>query len=117
MPIKAEWTEFKLENIRLLPHDLLGVYECGRKADNKVLYIGEGNIRANLLKHIREARFGVVTHFRKRKTDDHERAEGHLMDEYCKMHNNKIPILNLQKPTAKDPSEPYVLIDRVKPLI
>ena len=114
MPIKAEWTEFRLENIRLLPSNLMGVYECGYKRGNKVLYIGEGNIRANLIKHTKETKFVIVTHFRKRKTDDHRRAEGRLMDEYRKAHNGKIPILNVQKPTAKNPPNPYVLLDKIK---
>ena len=48
MPIKAEWIEFNIENVRLLSSDLVGVYECGYKRGSRVLYIGKGNLRANL---------------------------------------------------------------------
>lgn len=117
MPIKADWTEFKLENIRLLSNDLVGAYECGCKRGNKVLYIGKGNIRANLIRHTKEAKFALVTHFRKRITDDPDGAEGRLMDAFRKAHNDKKPKLNIQKPTAKNSPKPYVLLDKVKTLV
>jgi len=118
MPIKADWTEFKLENIRLLSNNLVGVYECGCKRGDRVLYIGKGNIRARLLDHIEKKRFlDVVTHFRKRKTEDFDDAERRLMGSFCKAHNGKRPILNKQKPTMKNSSQIYVPLDRVKTLL
>ena len=118
MPIKADWTEFKLGSIRNLPADLVGVYECGCKRGDKVLYIGKGTIRARLLDHIEKKRFlDAVTHFRKRKTDDPDGAEGRLMDDFCKRHSGSRPMLNIQKPTAKNSSRVYVPIDKIKPLI
>lgn len=118
MPIKAAWNEFRLENIRLLPNNLVGVYECGCKRGDKVLYIGKGAIRGRLLDHIEKKKFlDVVTHFRKRRTDDPDGAEKRLMNAFCKAHNGNAPLLNVQCPTAKNSSKPYVLIDRVKPLI
>ena len=118
MPIKADWTEFKLENIRLLSNNLVGVYECGCKRGDRVLYIGKGNIRARLLDHVEKKKFlDIVTHFRTRRTDDPKGAEGRLMDDFCKAHDGKRPILNKQKPTAKNSSDIYVPLDRVKTLI
>ena len=118
MPIKADWVEFKIENIRTLPKDLIGVYECGCKRGNKVLYIGKGTIRGRLLDHIEKKRFlDAVTHFRRRKTDDPDGAEGRLMDDFRKSHNGKRPLLNIQKPTAKNTSRIYVPIDRIRPLL
>lgn len=100
MPIKADWIEFKLENIRILPTALVGVYECGCKRGNKVLYIGKGVIRARLLEHIEKKKFlDVVTHFRKRRTDDADRAEERLTNEYKKRYG-KLPPLNKIKPSG-----------------
>jgi len=105
MPIKADWIEFKIENIRALPTDLIGVYECGCKKGNKVLYIGKGVIRARLLDHIEKKRFlDVVTHFRKRKTtspDDAIKAEDKLLTEYEKRYSKR-PLLNKYK-SSGDP--------------
>jgi len=118
MPIKTDWIEFKIENIRALPADLVGVYECGCKRGNKVLYIGKGVIRNRLLNHIEKKKFlDAVTHFRKRKTDDPDGAERRLMDSFCKTHNGKRPLLNIQKPTVKKSSQIYVPLDRVKTLL
>jgi len=118
MPIKADWIVFNLKNIRTLPANLVGVYECGCKRGDRVLYIGKGNIRARLLDHIEKKKFlDVVTHFRKRRTDDPKGAEGRLMDNFCKAHNGKRPILNKQKPTAKKPSDTYVPLDKVRTLL
>lgn len=118
MPIKKDWAEFKLENIRNLPADLVGVYECGCKRGDKVLYIGQGAIRARLLMHIEKKRFlDVVTHFRKRKTNDAVSAEKRLMDDFCKTHNGNRPLLNTQKPTMRNASQSYYVIDKIKPLI
>lgn len=118
MPIKADWIVFKLENIRNLSPDLVGVYECGCKRGDRVLYIGKGNIRARVLDHIEKKKFvDIVTHFRTRRTDDPDGAEKRLMDAFCKVHNGNAPLLNVQCPTAKNSFKPYVLIDRVKPLI
>jgi len=99
MPIKAEWAAFKLENIRLLPSNLVGVYECGRKRGNEVLYIGKGKIRARLLTHIKEKKFDVVTHFRRRKADNPDDAEDRLINEYKKRYG-KLPLLNKNKPSG-----------------
>ena len=117
MPIKADWTEFKLENIRLLSNNLVGVYECGCKRRNKVLYIGKGKIRERLLDHIEKKKFDMVTHFRKRRTEDFDDAEKRLMDSFCKAHDGKRPILNKQKPTMKNSSQICVPLDRVKTLV
>ncbi len=117
MPIKAEWIPFNIQNIRRLSPSLVGVYECGCKRGDKVLYIGKGAIRDRLLDHIEKKKFGAVTHFRKRRTDDPEGAEGRLMDAFRKAHNGKAPRLNVQKPTAKDSSDIYVPLDRVKTLL
>lgn len=118
MPIKAEWITFNLKNIRDLSANLEGVYECGCKRGDKVLYIGKGMIRARLLDHVEKKKFlDVVTHFRKRRTDDPDGAEKRLMDAFCKTHNGNAPLLNVQCPTAKTSFKPHVLIDRVKPLI
>jgi len=104
MPIKADWIDFKVESIRILPTDLIGVYECGRKRGNKVLYIGKGVIRARLLDHVEKKKFlDVVTHFRKRKThpDDALKAEDKLLEEYKKKYG-KYPLLNKIK-SSGDP--------------
>jgi len=105
MPIKADWIEFKIENIRALPVDLIGVYECGCKRGNKVLYIGKGAVRDRLLDHIEKKKFlDVVTHFRKRRThpDDALKAEDKLLIEYKKQYG-KYPLLN----KIKSPSDPW----------
>ena len=105
MPIKADWIQFKLENIRSLPTDLVGVYECGCKRGNKVLYIGKGVIRGRLLNHIEKKKFlDVVTHFRKRKThpDDAFKAEDKLLTGHKKQYG-KYPLLN----KIKSPSDPW----------
>lgn len=99
MPIKAEWVAFKLENIRLLPSNLMGVYECGHKRGNKVLYIGKGNIRARLLAHAKEKEFGIATHFRKRRADNPDDAEDRLLSEYKRKYG-KLPLLNKNKPSG-----------------
>ncbi len=119
MPIKADWIEFKVENIRTLPADLVGVYECGCKRGDKVLYIGKGVIRERLLDHIEKKRFlDVLTHFRKRRTENPEYAESRLMDSHRKAHDGKPPMLNKQKPTVKNHLRADAPpIDRVKPLI
>jgi hypothetical protein len=117
MPIKAEWIEFKIENIRALPSDLVGVYECGYKRGNKVVYIGQGLIRQRLLGHTQKVAFVGVTHFRKRRTEDSIEAEARLMDEYRKSHNGNRPKINTQKPTMKNSSQDYVVLDKIKPLL
>lgn len=118
MPIKADWIEFRIENIRALPADLVGVYECGCKRGNKVLYIGKGVIRERLLDHIQKKKFvDVVTHFRKRRAESPEYAESRLMDSHCRAHGAP-PILNINVPTTKNRSRvDGPLIDRVKPLL
>ena len=118
MPIKADWIEFRLENIRALPSDLVGVYECGCKKGNKVVYIGQGIIRKRLLSHIEKKKFlDAATHFRKRKTDDAVRAEARLIDAFRKSHNGKSPLLNTQKPTMKNSSSNGYVLDIIKPLL
>lgn len=104
MPIKAEWIEFKAENIRALSMDLIGVYECGYKRGNRVVYIGKGKIRERLLDHKEKIAFAGVTHFRKRKTTSSEeakRAETRLINEFCKHNNGNPPKLNTQKPKLR----------------
>ena len=81
MPISSEWVEFKKENIRVISSNLIGVYECGYKRGNLVVYIGKGIIRERLLDHKEKASFLGATHFRKRKTSsmsDAVRAEALL---------------------------------------
>ena len=116
MPIKADWIPFSLANIRKLPSDLEGVYECGCKRGDKVLYIGKGMIRNRLLDHIEKKKFSTVTHFRKRRTDDPDGAERRLMDAFRKAHNSS-PKLNIHEPKVRKSSDVPVLINRVKPLV
>jgi len=101
MPIKAEWVEFKLENIRALPADLIGVYEVGYKRGSRIVYIGSGTIRSRLLMHKAKISFMGVTHFRRRSINSVEgarNAEARLIKEFCKLNNCKPPKLNTQKP-------------------
>lgn len=118
MPIKADWIEFKVENIRALPGDLVGVYECGCKRGDKVLYIGKGVIRERLLDHIEKKKFlEVVTHFRKRRSENPEHAERRLWDSHCRAHGGP-PTLNTDPPTKRNrPRDVVTPIDKVKPLI
>jgi hypothetical protein len=104
MPIKADWIEFKKENIRLIHPNDTGVYECAK--NKKVVYIGKGVLRDRLLKHTEEVRFIGVTHFRKRKINDIDeavRAEGRLLEEYKKRYD-KYPLLNKNKSPDNAPS-------------
>jgi hypothetical protein len=117
MPIKADWIPFNPKNIRSLSPSLVGVYECGCKRGDKVLYIGKGNIRERLLDHIEKKKFDAVTHFRKRRTEDPKGAEERLMDAFCKAHNGDTPLLNVQRPTARNSSQAYVPLDRVRTLL
>lgn len=104
MPIKADWIEFKIENIRALPADLTGVYECGYKRGNRVVYIGSGEVRARLLSHKTKVAFMGVTHFRKRTINDIDtarEAEARLIKAFCKSNDGKPPKLNTQKPKTE----------------
>ena len=118
MPIKADWIEFSKETISLIHPKDTGVYECGYRKGNRVVYIGKGLLRSRLLKHTEEVKFLGVTHFRKRKTEDADDAERRLMDNFCKVHNGSRPKLNIQKPTMKNSSrQPYVPLDKIKTLL
>lgn len=121
MPIKADWIEFKLENIKTLALNESGVYEVGKQKGNMVLYIGKSDtsIRGRLLDHKEKTKFQICTHFRIRRTapEDAEGAEGRLMDSFCKAHEGKRPKLNIQKPTAKNTSRTYVPLDRIRTLL
>ena len=104
MPIKDDWIEFKKENIRALPLNLIGVYECGYKRGNIVVYIGKGIIRDRLLDHKEKASFLGITHFRKRKTSSisaAEDAEARLIEQFRKLHNGNPPKLNTNIPKLK----------------
>ena len=121
MPIKAEWVECKIENIKSLALKESGVYEVGKKRGNVVLYIGmsDTSVRNRLLDHKEKAKFLPCTHFRIRRTlpRDAENAEKRLMDSFCKSHNGNRPELNIQKPTMKNSSRTYVPLDKVKTLL
>lgn len=56
MAIRKKWSYYSKENIKKIPSWYIGTYEIGHQSSNKILYIGEGKLRARLLAHFPDGR-------------------------------------------------------------
>jgi predicted GIY-YIG superfamily endonuclease len=94
--IKGIWLEFSAENLKNTP-TTLGVYAIAN-ADKKVIYIGEGHIKARLQAHRRKSEFEQAAYYKYEKLSSKLRCqqrERALHKEFLKKHKGFLPLNNV----------------------